>query len=73
MTMRGEAGRDVQMKYGGQGGWKAVKRFNRDADVAAGRSPYGGGRRSPKPEPLGPIGGMFLILIVLISIPIALV
>jgi hypothetical protein len=49
------------MKYGGQGGWKAVKRFNRDANVAAGRSPYGGGRRYPKPEPLGPIGGMLLI------------
>jgi hypothetical protein len=29
------------MKYGGQGGWRAVKRFNRDARIASGQSPYG--------------------------------
>lgn len=29
------------MKYGGQGGWRAVKRLNRDARIADGSSPYG--------------------------------
>lgn len=61
------------MKYGGQGGWKAIKRFNRDAKVSANRSPYGGGKQSSAPEPLGPVGFVFLSLIFLITIPIALV
>jgi hypothetical protein len=59
------------MKYGGQGGWRAVKRFNRDANVAAGRSPYGGGKQSSAPEPLGPVGFVLLTLMFLITIPIA--
>lgn len=29
------------MKYGGVGGWRAIKRFNRDARIAEGQSPYG--------------------------------
>lgn len=29
------------MKYGGQGGWRAVKRLNRDARINDGLSPYG--------------------------------
>lgn len=73
MTVRNGAGREEQLKYGGQGGWKAVKRFNRDANVAAGRSPYGGGRRTPEPEPLGQIAWTFVILAFLIALPIALV
>jgi hypothetical protein len=29
------------MKYGNLGGWKAVRRFNRDARIASGETPYG--------------------------------
>lgn len=29
------------MKYGGRGGYKAIKRFRRDARIAAGENPYG--------------------------------
>jgi hypothetical protein len=71
LMIRGGAGRGKKMKYGGQGGWKAVKRLKRDANVAAGRSPYGGGKHSSAPEPLGPVGFVLMTLIFLITIPIA--
>ena len=47
--------RESQMKYGGQGGWRAVKRFNRDARVAGGSPPYGYRARYGSASPHGTI------------------
>jgi hypothetical protein len=54
------------MKYGGMGGWKAVKRFNRDAHIASGRSPHRGQQRIQEPQSIGPLGIIFLSIAVLI-------
>jgi hypothetical protein len=61
------------MKYGGMGGWKAVKRFNRDAHIASGRSSHRGQQRTQEPQPIGPLGIVFLsITVVIVLIPLLL-
>ena len=61
------------MKYGGQGGSRAIKRYNRDARIAYGQSPYGNSaRHNPRPEPLGPLAVCFLIVLILVMLPFIL-
>lgn len=57
------------MKYGGQGGWRAVKRFNRDANIAAERSPYRGYRHSQSSEFADSMAFSLGILLTLIIFP----